>query len=97
MKVIQGIYPKSLDEICDQKIKSIILKCLSSNWEERPTAQQLLESSFFQDLNSISNKYEVILSKNSKLDIKRKRYSTYKDKIFNTYRVKGSEDWVKII
>lgn len=45
-KVSAGILPEALERVKDSEIKEFIMKCISLRKEDRPTARELLNSSF---------------------------------------------------
>lgn len=57
-KVVKGILPKAFDRIEDEEVKEFILKCLG-NADKRPSAKDLLDSKFINELDNEKNNHEV--------------------------------------
>ncbi len=65
-KVSSGILPDALHKIKDESAKTIIIKCLSKNPLDRPSATELLSSDFFSKTVDIDN--EDIINENESTD-----------------------------
>ena len=58
-KAVQKQMPKSLDKIRNKDLKDFILNCLKSE-SERPSAEDLLNTKFLNDLESEENNYSAL-------------------------------------
>ena len=58
-KAVQKQMPKSLDKIRNKDLKDFILNCLKSE-NERPSAEDLLNTKFLNDLESEENNYSAL-------------------------------------
>ena len=65
-KVRKNILPECFNKITNNKVKEFILKCLKPE-NERPSATELLEDKFLNDLESEENSYPAIELENQKV------------------------------
>ncbi|EGR27072.1 mitogen activated protein kinase family protein, putative [Ichthyophthirius multifiliis] len=55
-KVSQGVLPSQIDDIQNEKLKQLILKCLN-HYSDRPTAEELLNDSYLCSQDQEEDKY----------------------------------------
>lgn len=60
--MVHGIRPQALDRIKDEEVKEFILQSLNKA-ATRPSAADLLNSKFLNDLDSEKNNHEVKITK----------------------------------
>ena len=65
-KVRKNILPECFNKITNNKVREFILKCLKPE-NERPSATELLEDKFLNDLESEENSYPAIELENQKV------------------------------
>lgn len=56
-KVSSGLWPQALAKVRDEQVKGFIEKCLVREPDQRPSAAELLEDSFFQGLDDDDEDY----------------------------------------
>ncbi len=82
-KVVKKIYPLCMNKIRNEKLKNFIQLCFKSE-SERPSANDLLQNEFLNDLESDENNYPALaypLIKNEKEDMNTNNYTSINNKI----------------
>ena len=82
-KVVKKIYPLCMNKIRNEKLKNFIQLCFKSE-NERPSANDLLQNEFLNDLESDENNYPALaypLIKNENDDMNTNNYTSINNKI----------------
>ena len=82
-KVVKKIYPLCMNKIRNEKLKNFIQLCFKSE-SERPSANDLLQNEFLNDLESDENNYPALaypLIKNENDDMNTNNYTSINNKI----------------
>ena len=82
-KVVKKIYPLCMNKIRNEKLKNFIKQCFKCE-NERPSANDLLQNEFLNDLESDENNYPALaypLIKNENDDMNTNNYTSINNKI----------------
>ena len=90
-KVRKNILPECFNKINNNKVKEFILKCLKPE-NERPSANDLLEDKFLNDLESEENSYPAIDLENQKNILSTKSLGIYMKNEKNSREIISLDD-----